>query len=57
MTDKGTETENSTVLQRSYDISPFILKSLYNFLWEDYIDEIICLIMLKFLTLIVRIIH
>lgn len=41
MTDKATGTENSTVLQRSYDISPFILKSLYNFLLEDYIDEII----------------
>ena len=48
MTDKGTETENSTVLQRSYDISPFILKSLYNFLQKttlmrlfNYVAEIL----------------
>lgn len=39
MTDKPTETENTTVFQSS-EISPFILNSLYNLL-EDYINEIL----------------
>lgn len=46
------EIENSTVLQRSSEISPFVLNSFYNFLLE-YLIKYFCLffiMLLKFFT-------